>query len=141
MKQYLFDTNALSEAPKAVPNQGFMDWFLATDESTLFTSCLALGEIQKGISLVASSGKRQQLDKWLTKTSTAFEGRIVGIDEPVSLLWGKLSAAGQKVGAVSPIIDTLIAAQCIHYNLILVTRNTKDFTQFTGLEVLCPWSD
>ncbi len=141
MKQYLLDTNALSEAPKQQPDKGFMDWFLSVDESALFTSCLVLGEIQKGISLVSDNTKRQQLSKWLAKIITDFEGRITGIDAQVGLVWGKLVASGQQSGKLPPAIDALIAAQCIQHKLVLVTRNIKDFQQFAGLEVLSPWSD
>lgn len=141
MKHYLLDTNALSEASKPQPNAGFMSWFSLVDEQVLFTSCLALGEIQKGITLVGNSAKRSQLEKWLAKLTEDFEDRIIGVDGQGAMLWGTLVAKAQKKGKSAPAIDALIAAQCIQYKLVLVTRNVKDFEQFAGLDVLCPWSD
>jgi len=141
MTNYLLDTNALSEAPKRIPDSGFMEWFTATDELSLFTSCLVLGEIKKGISLSTDRGKRESFNTWLDKVIDGFDGRVVDLDKEVALLWGELIAAGQRLGKTPPVIDTLIAAQCIHHRLTLVTRNVKDFEQFSDLKILCPWSD
>jgi predicted nucleic acid-binding protein len=37
-----------------------------------------------------------------------------------------------------PVIDSLIASTALHFDLILVTRNTKDFC-YQGLEVINPF--
>lgn len=140
MTNYLLDTNALSEAPKANPNVGFIHWLTVIDELSLFTSCLVLGEVKKGISLVTDTGKLKHLTKWLDTTIEDFDGRIIDIDKDVCLLGGDLLAIGQQSGKTPPVIDALIAAQCLQYHLVLVTRNIKTFEQFTDLEVLCPWS-
>lgn len=34
--------------------------------------------------------------------------------------------------------DALIAATALHYNLVLITRNTADFIKINGLEVINP---
>jgi len=46
--------------------------------------------------------------------------------------------AGDRKGQTPPAADAQIAAVAIARNLILVTRNTKDFEQF-DLDVLDPW--
>jgi len=38
-----------------------------------------------------------------------------------------------------PVLDGLLAATALHYDLILVTRNVKD-VQSTGVETLDPWN-
>jgi len=35
--------------------------------------------------------------------------------------------------------DALIGATAIANNMVLATRNTRDFGRFPGLEVLNPW--
>jgi predicted nucleic acid-binding protein len=137
--EYLLDINALSEPPKKQPDEGFMERFLQSDDLDLYISCLSIGEIKKGITLLPKDDHSKQLDEWLAKTIPDFDGRVVLVDAPVCKIWGKLLGAGQKAGLIPPVIDALIAAQCIAYDLVLVTRNVKDFTQFTDLEVLCPW--
>ena len=39
-----------------------------------------------------------------------------------------------------PVVDGLIAATALHYNLTVVTRNVSDFS-VTGLSVLNPWDE
>jgi predicted nucleic acid-binding protein len=141
MTKYLLDTNAISEAPKKEPNSGFMKWFTAVDELSLFSSCLVLGEIKKGICLISDGNKRKNFNVWLDEIIVRFDGRVIEIDNEVSLKWGELIATGQRLGKAYPVIDSLIAAQCLYHHLTLVTRNIKDFEQFSDLNVFCPWSD
>ena len=140
MKNFLLDTNAWSEAAKVAPDQGFMQWFTMTDEEHMFTSCLVVGEILKGIELLEDGERKRGYEVWLDKIRISFGTRIVGVDENVTLLWGRLLAQGQKAGKTPPVVDTLIAAQCIYNDFTLVTRNRKDFEQFQALSILNPWS-
>ncbi|HEV2403341.1 MAG TPA: type II toxin-antitoxin system VapC family toxin [Candidatus Saccharimonadales bacterium] len=140
MTSYLLDTNAISEAPKKSPDIGFMEWFINTNEANLFTSCLVLGEIKKGINLNNDAARRATFSKWLDEVIDEFADRIVEVNNTVASLWGELMASGQLAGKTPPIIDALLAAQCLTHKLTLVTRNVRDFEQFTGLQVFCPWS-
>lgn len=138
---YLLDTNAISEAVKSRQDKGYMAWLNHTADDRLYVSCLAIGEIQKGISLAADAKLANKLDSYLSGLYEAFSGRILGLTADDCVLWGKLTAAAQQAGKTAPAIDSLIAAQCIQNRMILVTRNVRDFEQFPGLEVLCPWSN
>lgn len=138
---YLLDTNAISEAVKSKQNIGYMSWLNSIDDTKMYISCLTLGEIQKGISLTVNPKLRSQLDNYLEGLYEAFEGRILNLDIGDSLLWGDLTAQAQKKGKTSPVVDTLLAAHCIQHKLILVTRNTRDFKQFTELTTYSPWSE
>jgi predicted nucleic acid-binding protein len=136
---YLLDTNAISEASKKKPDASFMEWFTETDELTMFTSCIVLGEIKRGVSLIQDKERYERLNSLLTEILLQFDGRIINVDNQVSFLWAELLAAGQLAGQTPPVIDTLIAAQCIAHDLTLVTRNVRDFEQFTDLTVHAPW--
>ncbi|MFA0832621.1 MAG: type II toxin-antitoxin system VapC family toxin [Methanobacterium formicicum] len=37
--------------------------------------------------------------------------------------------------------DAVIAASCLHHDLVLVTRNEKDFKDITGLEIYNPYNN
>jgi predicted nucleic acid-binding protein len=138
---YLLDTNAISEAPKSLPNKGFITWLLTVDNSQLFTSCLVIGELKKGVALNTDNDRYEQLNGFLSQTIADLEERITNIDQETCTLWGQLIADGQRSGKTPPLIDALIAAQCIQHHMTLVTRNVKDFEQFKDLMVHCPWSD
>lgn len=137
---YLLDTNALREINKPRPNPGFMSWFEQSIATDLYLSCITVGEVYKGIALVAEESKRKQLEQHIKTIVSAFNTRILAIDTDTTLIWAELLAGSMKKGQTAPSIDALIAAQCLQRKLVLVTRNVKDFENFTGLEILCPWT-
>ena len=134
---YLIDTNVLSELRRKSPNAGVLEWCAQRPATTLYLSVLTLGEIRKGIEGVEDERRRQSLIDWLeTDLPAFFTGRILGIDVAVADRWGRLVAAA---GRPLPAIDSLIAATALLHDLVLVTRNVKDFA---GLPIQCfnPWS-
>ncbi len=139
MSGFLLDTNVISELvrPKAEPK--VRAWVAATDENLLYLSVLTLGEIRKGISALQDASRRVALEAWLdSDLCLRFANRILPIDQPVADRWGRLAAqAGPK--SPLPVIDGLLAATALHYNLTLVTRNTKDVAA-TGVPVFNPWT-
>ncbi|MDD1612479.1 MAG: type II toxin-antitoxin system VapC family toxin [Methylococcaceae bacterium] len=135
---YLIDTNVLSELRRKSPDTGVVNWFSKRPAVTLYLSVLTLGEIRKGIEGISDEQRRLALIDWLeTDLPLFFTGRILCIDEAVADRWGRLIA---KAGRPLPAIDSLLAATAIEHDLVLVTRNIKDFS---GLPVnlFNPWSD
>ncbi len=117
-----------------------MSWFEQSIATDLYLSCITVGEVYKGIALVAEESKRKQLEQHIKTIVSAFNTRILAIDTDTTLIWAELLAGSMKKGQTAPSIDALIAAQCLQRKLVLVTRNVKDFENFTGLEILCPWT-
>lgn len=118
-----------------------LDWLRATPEPSLFLSALTLGEIQQGISRLAVSARRQQLQAWLDDELRArFIGRVLPVDAAVCLLWGDLRTRAAQAGHTLPVLDSLIAATALAHGLLLVTRNVADFVGVPGLQVLNPWT-
>lgn len=134
---YLVDTNVLSELRRKQPDAGVVAWFARRPPITLYLSVLTLGEIRKGIASVADEERRLALSDWLeTELPAFFTGRILGLDAAVADRWGRLVAAA---GRPLPAIDSLLAATALEHDLVLVTRNTKDFADLP-LQVINPWS-
>jgi predicted nucleic acid-binding protein len=65
----------------------------------------------------------------------SFAARLLPIDAGVAHQWGQLLA---EAGRSLPAIDSLLAATALHHNLVLVTRNLKDFAGLP-VQVLNPW--
>jgi predicted nucleic acid-binding protein len=139
MSGFLLDTNCISELVRVKPEPRVMEWMEATDEAMLYLSVLTLGEIRKGLAGIAQGKRRTHLETWLeVELQARFSGRILAIDAQVADRWGLLAAHARRRGNPLPIIDGLLAATALRYNLTVVTRNTADFAT-VQVQVLNPW--
>jgi toxin FitB len=138
--KYLLDTCVISEVTKPRPAARVLTWLDTQEELTLFLSVITFGELQKGISKLPSSRKRQQLQQWVDRDLTRrFTGRILGIDREVALRWGAMAGAAERRGQPLPVLDGLLAATAVVSGLTLVTRNTAHM-QATGVPLVDPWA-
>ena len=135
---YLLDTNALSEILKKEPNEGVVRWFGSTDEETLFISVFSIGEIQKGISKLRPSRRKNELQSWFDQTIIRFSDRLIPFGLKSSRIWGGIVADLELHGRVLPIFDSLIAATALEHSLTVVTRNIEDFEP-AGVDLLNIW--
>lgn len=135
---HLLDTCVLSEFKKKQPEQKVIDWLDAQIEESLFLSAITIGEIQKGITLLPSSRRRNDLEIWLENIILRYNTRILPLDTKVMKAWGELSSRLEQKGRVLPFIDSLIAATVLVHKLVLVTQNEKDFAG-TGAKILNLW--
>jgi predicted nucleic acid-binding protein len=134
---YLVDTNVLSELRRKSPDKQVLEWFAKRPPVILYLSVLTLGEIRKGVEGVADIVLRQALVDWLeTDLPLFFTGRILSVDSTVADRWGRLVASA---GRPLPAIDSLLAATALAHDLVLVTRNTKDFADLP-VQIFNPWS-
>lgn len=139
MSGYLLDTNVISELTKLRPELRVVSWFQATSEDLLYLSVFTIGEIRKGIDSLPRSNKRALLESWLANDLVLrFAGRILEVNLDIAERWGLISAQAKIAGAPLAVIDGLMAATALHYNLTLVTRNTKD-VRVAGINTLNPW--
>lgn len=133
---YLIDTNVISELVKGAPNKHVVKWFGSISDSELYLSVLTLGEIRKGVSKIENLQKQNKIKIWLDHELLQWFGeRIIPIDQAIANKWGILQSS---ISRTLPAIDSLIAATAIHSDLILVTRNVKDF-DIPGIEVINPF--
>ncbi len=138
---YLLDTCTISEMVAVQPNENVLSWFQAQNEKTLFLSIITIGEIEKGIYQLPVSKKRTLLETWLFDDLVPnFHGRILDINRRMITTWAKLIADLKTKGIVRPSLDSLIEATAFHHQLILVTRNVKNF-QNSQVTILNPWED
>lgn len=132
---YLLDTNVISEGTKRKPNENVFRWFSSVEYQSTFLSVLTLGEVRKGIEKLMDERKKQILIQWLEEDLLKqFHGRIISVDAKIADKWGYLQASRTLAS-----IDGLIAATALVHNLKLVTRNTIDFDDIVGIEMINPW--
>lgn len=140
MNGFLIDTNVLSEYNRAgVPNPGVKNWLETTTRALQHVSVITLAEIQKGIELLTPGKRRDQLELWFKQDlETWFSGRILYVDRQVASQWASVVAQSIRAGRPIPTIDSIIAATALAHDLVIVTRNVRDF-QTTGALTLNPW--
>ena len=132
----LLDTVVLSELRKASPNPGVVSFIETQAADALFLSVLTIGEIEAGIEKQRAVAPEfsQELSHWLTLLELQFAQCILPVTPAIAKLWGRLCVQTGNKG-----VDNLIAATALCHNLIVATRNVKDF-QPTGVRVLNPFT-
>ncbi len=133
---YLIDTNVLSELKKRQPHPRVVQWFDERPASALYLSVLTMGELRKGIEAIPDQARRLRFLDWLEiDLPQYFAGRILAVDTRIADRWGRLCASA---GKPLPAIDSLLAATALEHDLILVTRNLRDFV-LPDVLICNPW--
>jgi len=136
---FLLDTNVISELVRPRPDSRVVKWIDSTAESLLYLSVLTLGEIRTGITSLVDGRRRVSLESWLDHDlTTRFSGRILPIDSAVADRWGRISANAKARGSPMPVIDGLLAATAMQFDLTVVSRD-ETFHKLPFLEVFNPW--
>jgi len=137
--KYLLDTCLISELLKKVPNPAVVSWLNDQDEQSLFLSVLTIGELQKGISKLLDSARKDELQAWVEHDlALRFTGRIIDTEIEAMLIWGRLQGESERNGERLPVMDSLIAATAKTHGLVVVTRNVKDIER-CQVRVCNPW--
>jgi predicted nucleic acid-binding protein len=133
---YLVDANVLSEPTKAQPDGNVVGW-LSAHEGELVVDPIVLGEIRVGVLVLPGGQKRTRLEQWLT----AVEGVVECLpwDAAVGRRWAELVAGLRRKGQALPLLDSMIAATALEHDLVVVTRNVRDF-QKAGVKVVDPFA-
>lgn len=136
---FLVDTCVISELGKKEPDLNVISWLRSCPEEKLFLSSLTIGELQKGVSKLGPSKKKNELQYWINiKLLNRFAGRLIPIDSAVAQKWGQIQAKAEQMGKPMPALDGLIAATALTHNLTVLTRNAQDM-KTSGAEIVNPW--
>ncbi len=132
---YLVDTKIVSEARRGTPTA--VAWLRSVDPVSVYLSTLTLGEIMRGVAMKQKSDPvaAAHLTEWLRKLRHDHGDRILPVTDRIAVEWGRIAAIRTRGD-----IDGLIAATAIVHDLILVTRNVKDFRD-TGASLINPWEN
>ena len=131
---YLVDTNVVSEARRG--SRQAVAWLRSVRPESVHLSALTLGEIMRGVALRRKSDPQTATrpTEWLEQLRQDHSDRILPVTDRIALEWGRIAALRPRGD-----IDGLIAATAIVHDLILVTRNVKDFEDIV-VSVINPWS-
>lgn len=114
--KYMLDTNICIYLMKNTPPsvvQKFSECFVGE----VVMSAITWAELQRGLNVHQSAETFQKLSSLI---------KILPFDDKAGEVFGKLMQTGKHKAN----FDTLIASHAIALNLILVSNNEKDFTDF-----------
>ncbi len=136
----LLDTNVLSEVTRPQPEIRVLNWLDRLDEDRAFISVVSIAEIRRGIVQMDKGRKRDALAEWLaTDLQQRFDNRVIPVNGSVALAWGDMMGFAKRNGRNLSSMDGLIAATAMAHDLILATRNIKDFDGL-GIDIIDPWA-
>ena len=141
MTGWLLDTNILSELRRPKPERKVVAFVEEQPLELLFVSAVTLAELRFGIELLPDAARRRDLNEWLThKVRPMFEQRVLPITEDIMFKWRLLLEEGRKAGHTFSQPDLIIAATAQHHGLVVVSRDTAEFTK-ANVAVFNPWRD
>jgi predicted nucleic acid-binding protein len=138
---YLVDTNVASEPQRARPSLEVVTWFRTVPQDLLYFSVISLAEVIRGIKRHRDPAREASLQRWLDHDLRSWVGEgLIAFTGPIAELTGSITALRDRAGRPISFTDAGIAATAIVHDLVLVTRNTKDFAGLP-LQLLNPWND
>jgi len=129
---YLLDTNTISEPLKEQPNPQVIEQ-IQRHESNIALAVFVVYELLKGAYRLPDSKKRLKIVDFTESVLTKFP--ILPYTQASAEWHGMETARPQSSGKSPPFIDAQIAAVAVTNRLVLVTRNTADFKNFSGLRL------
>lgn len=135
----LLDTNVISAVMSPSPPPKVLDWLNLSESATLFLSSVTLAEIGYGLAVLADGRKKRDLEnRFETFVATAFEDRILDFDRAAARLYGGILAHRRALGRPMSMADGQIAAIARSRQLVVATRNLRDFED-CGLRLVNPF--
>ena len=128
---YLADTNVVSELVKKSPDALVMQWLQSIE--LLAISAVTIEEAHFGFSWQPNARKLNLFNAVVQSLHA-----IYPITEAIAQRAGMLRGQFQAQGIIRAAPDMLIAATAQEYQLIIATRNTRDFVG-CGVQVLNPF--
>ena len=85
------------------------------------------------------SNTRAMLQAWLDNEIMPWFGpRALPVTLAIAESWGDLAGKMKMAGRPRPVLDSLLGATALTHDLVLVTRNAKDYDGL-GITILNPW--
>ena len=128
-ESYLIDTNIWSALIRR-NDAALVQRFGSLRFDQVFLSPVVLGELQLGYYKGDRTPKRRQVIEHISASSQALT-----LTRDVSAVYAQLRAELEQAGTPIGPNDSWIAAEALHYKLVLVTDNTREFGRVPKLKI------
>lgn len=136
MNQYLLDTNVVSELRKPRPHGAVLVWLDALQDSQIHLSAVTIGELQAGVERTRRQDphKASEIETWIEQLADSYQ--VLPMDTLCFREWARLME-----GKTDQLLeDAMIAATARVHQLIVATRNERDFAHLR-VHVLNPFTN
>ena len=136
MSGFLLDTNVVSEYIRPVPHSAVTELWAARDD--LWLSIIVVHELEYGIAILDEGRRRDGIRRAVSRILEEFQGRILPIEDRASETAVDLRAQARRNGRTLQLADALIAGTAVAHDLVLATRNVRDFSGL-DIDIVNPW--
>ncbi len=106
----ILDTNIIAELVRKQPDDNVVTWLDDQDELSLYLSVLTIGKLMERIFKPKDPDRVSSLETWaIHDLSPRFGRRLLPLDQPVMLTWGKLQGQAAQENRTLPLMDSLLA--------------------------------
>ena len=133
----VLDTNVLSEATKAAPDQRVQAWF-AANQDLLWLPSVALAELRGGAALMVGGKRRDALEEQFDAIEHTYSERLLDFDAPSSRYYALVLESAKKAGKPISTADAMIAAIARQHGMSVATRDLGDFAG-ADVPLINPW--
>ncbi len=139
--KWLLDTNVVSENVRPLPNRSVVAWIAQRTPAETVISVVTVAELRVGALSAGKQERRLEINRWIEdEIMNSFAGRVLPLTADILIDWLQLGQRFASKGKTRAPADLLIACTARVHDLIVVSRNTRDFAN-TGIIVYDPWSD
>lgn len=125
----------VSELRKVRPHGAVVAWLKNIPDVDLYLPAVAIGELQAGIEITREqdAAKGAEIEAWLDQVADTYN--VLTMDTRVFRCWARFMHGRSDTLAQ----DAMIAATAEVHNMIVVTRNVRDFRPF-GVRTFNPFA-
>ncbi|MDE0057411.1 MAG: PIN domain-containing protein [Defluviicoccus sp.] len=137
MRDYLLDSNVVSELTRDAPNPRVVAFL--SGHAELWLSAIVVHELEFGLALLPPGRRREAIDAALRSLEALYEDRILALGRAEAARAAALRARARRSGRVLDLGAALIAGTADAHGLAVATRNVRDF-EGLGLDLADPWA-
>ena len=136
MAGFVLDTNVVSEMVSTDPGPAVLEFF--RDHYDLWISAIVIHELDYGLNLLPSGRRYDKLSEAITTFISGYEDRILPVERSVAEQAARLRVKAQRSGRTLHVADALIAGTAKVHDLLVATRDVKDFG-YLEVGITNPW--